>query len=81
MTIQDFNTFRTLAFGGKIGKAYLNFFSPNNLLTEEDSFKIISYNYTFNEDDYPITATRTYDESMSSGEITITSLTWTYEMY
>lgn len=79
VSIQDFVSLRTLAFGGQIGKAYLNFYSPNNLLTEENSLKIVTYNYTYNEDEYPITLMQTTEHV--GGSTYSYSLTFTYETY
>ena len=71
----------SLSFGRQVAFLNLWFNSPNNLVTIQDSFKTISYNYTYNEDDYPITSEEIYDASISGGIIITKDINFTYESY
>lgn len=78
---QFFIGMNSVSFGGQVAFAAFHFNSPNNLVSIQDSFKIITYNYIYNDDDYPITAERIYDSSISGGSAFTTNRTFTYENY
>ncbi len=69
----------SVSFGRQVAFAEFYFNSPNNLLSNQDSFKIISYSYTYNDDGYPITRKEIYDASSSGGNIYNYDSTFTYE--
>lgn len=78
---QKFIGMNSVSFGRQVAFEAFRFNSPNNLVSIQDSFKIITYNYTYNEDDYPISAERIYDTSISGGSASATNITFTYETY
>jgi len=78
---QFFIGMNSVSFGRQVAFASLYFNSPNNLVAIQDSFKIITYNYTYNDDDYPITREEIYDDSSSGGSVYTYNSIFTYETY
>ena len=79
--LQQFIGMNTLGFSSQVAHLRLYFNSPNNLLSIQDSFKTISYSYTYNDDDYPITREETYDATLSGGDVVTRNAIFTYETY
>lgn len=79
--LQQFIGLYSTYYSGQVSLVPIYFVSPNNLLTEEDDLKLISYSYTYNEDDYPMSVERTWDASMSGGSISTTNRIFSYETY
>lgn len=79
--LQQFIGLYSIYFSGQVGLTTMYFVSPNNLISKENSLKLVTYNYTYNEDNYPIIAEEINDASSSGGSVYTYNKTFTYETY
>lgn len=64
---------------GELGTLY--FTSPNNLLTITSSLNITTFEYIYNEDDYPETLNYNFDATSSGGGTSVRNYSFNYEDY
>jgi hypothetical protein len=78
---QMFIGMNSVSYGRQVAFDSFYFNSPNNLVSIQDSFKIISFNYTYNANDFPITSEEIYDASSSGGSVNTYNFNFNYETY